>query len=115
VKAYLVLSTVPTQKKARELARALVQNRLAACVNIIPGLYSIFRWQGKIDKANEFLLLIKTTKPLFPALLNFLKNRHPYKVPEIVSLPIQGGNQEYLRWIETSVLPKADKVLRKTV
>jgi len=106
VKAYLVLSTVPTQKKARELARALVQNRLAACVNIVPGLHSIFRWQGKIDKANESLLMIKTTKALFPALLKFLKKRHPYQVPEIISLPIQSGNQEYLRWLETNVARK---------
>lgn len=114
MKAYLVLSTVPTQKKARELARALVQNRLAACVNIVAGLQSIFRWQGKIDKAYESLLLIKTTKPVFPALLKFLKNRHPYQVPEIISLPIQSGNREYLRWIETSVARKAQKVSKKT-
>ncbi len=103
MKAYLVLSTVPTQKKARELARALVQNRLAACVNIIPGLHSIFRWQGKIDKANESLLVIKTVKPVFPSLLKFLKKLHPYQVPEIIGFPIENGNREYLCWVEKSV------------
>jgi len=99
----LVLSTVPSPKTARKLALALVQNRLAACVNVVNGLDSFFWWQGKVDQARESLLVIKTTSSHFPRLVKFLKKQHPYEVPEIIGLPIEKGNREYLRWIEETL------------
>ena len=106
MKFYLVVSTVPSAKLARKLAISLVQNRLAACVNVVTGVASFFWWQGKIDKAREYLLLIKTSKPLFPRLLKFLRKHHPYQVPEIISFSIEKGNSEYLRWIEETLKRK---------
>lgn len=103
MKFYLVVSTVPSSATARKLALSLIQNRLAACVNVIPGVTSFFRWQGKIDTARESLLFIKTSKPLFPRLMRFLREHHPYQVPEIVSFLIEEGNPEYLRWIEETL------------
>ncbi len=103
MKFCLVLSTVPSPKIARKLALALVQNRLAACVNVIDDLASFFWWQGQADKARESLLVIKTAKSLFPRLVKFLKKQHPYQVPEIISLPIGKGNSEYLRWMEETL------------
>jgi periplasmic divalent cation tolerance protein len=99
----LVLSTVSNAEEARAIARALVEKELAACVNIVGPIQSIYRWQGGIEDAEEFLLLIKTTAAVFPALRDELKRLHSYEVPECIALGIEDGLPAYLEWIGESV------------
>jgi periplasmic divalent cation tolerance protein len=96
--AIAVLVTIP-EKEAEHLATMLVQERVCACVNIINGAKSIFWWQGKINQAEESLLIIKTKETLFGKLKTLIKNNHPYSVPEIVSFKMDQINQEYLEWL----------------
>lgn len=98
----VVLVTASSKKEAQKLASCLLQEKLAACVNVIDGVDSHFRWQGKIDKAKEALLMIKTKKPLFNKLQKRIKSLHSYEVPEIIALPIIAGNKKYLDWIDDS-------------
>ena len=98
----VVLITVPTKAKAKEIANFVILDKLAACVNIIPAVDSFFWWEKKIDMAKELLLVIKTKKKLFPELVKAVKSRHPYSVPEIIALPIISGNKKYLEWIDES-------------
>lgn len=98
-----VLVTVPTIRQAKNIARFLLSNKLAACVNIIPKIDSLFWWQKKVDKAKESLLIIKTQKKIFNKLVKAVKSKHPYDVPEIIALPIISGNKEYLEWIDESL------------
>lgn len=95
----LVLCTCPDEDSARQLSGFLVQERLAACVNIVNPISSIFAWQGKIDAERESLLLIKTTERAYSALEQAIKQQHPYDVPEIIAIPIQQGSADYLNWI----------------
>ena len=95
----LVLSTCPEAETARKLATALVEEHLAACVNILPGLTSVYPWQDRIETAEEHLLLIKTELAAFPDLEAFLKTHHPYELPEIVAVHIVRGSADYLDWI----------------
>ncbi|MGQ9735247.1 MAG: divalent-cation tolerance protein CutA [Thermaceae bacterium] len=95
----VVLITVPTEEKAKEIARALVGENLAACVNIVPGLTSIYRWKGEVVEDKELLLLVKTTTHRFPALRERVLALHPYTVPEIIALPIVEGHKDYLDWL----------------
>ncbi len=101
--AIVVLVTSPTAAQARRLADALVRQRAAACVNLVPGIRSLFWWQGKVDQARETLLIIKTTRRRFEPLRRLVRRLHPYEVPEIIALPIGQGHPPYLRWIEKSV------------
>ena len=94
-----VLSTVPGIKKARTLAGLLVSRRLAACVQIIPGLESHYRWRGKKETTREVLLLIKTQFSNYKKLEKTLLENHPYEVPEVICLPITKGSRSYLDWI----------------
>lgn len=94
-----VFCTVPTLEKARELAGLLVFEGLAACVSILPGLESHYRWQGAQETAKELLLLIKTRMALYKKLEKVLLKYHPYEVPEIICLPIVKGNKSYLAWL----------------
>ncbi|RUO24101.1 divalent-cation tolerance protein CutA [Aliidiomarina minuta] len=96
----LVLCTVPDQDTASQLARLVVEQKLAACVNIVPQLVSVYEWEGKIEQDNEVLLLIKTQAPCFEALQNLLQQAHPYDVPEIIALDINAGLPAYLNWIK---------------
>jgi periplasmic divalent cation tolerance protein len=105
VKYCCVLSTVPNIKKARELAGLLVSKGLAACVQILPGLESHYRWKGKKEASKEVLLLIKTKSSLYKSLEKNLLKNHPYEVPEIVCLPITQGSKSYLKWIDGEVTP----------
>ena len=107
---WLVLTTLPTQDAADALSAALIENRLAACVTILPASRSIYRWQGKIESAQEVPILIKTTCTRYPALEKTLRNLHPYEIPEIIAVPLTGGLPAYLAWVhaETSAAPPAD-------
>ena len=95
----VVLCTVPDSETAGKLGRGLVEAQLAACANIIPGLRSIYRWQGKVNDDPELLLVIKTTRSRFDALAAWIKQNHPYSEPEIIALPIEVGSPSYLAWI----------------
>ena len=97
----LVISTLPDQEKAQQLAYTLVEQRLAACVNILPSASSVYRWQGKVETANETIILIKTTMARYPALEAAIKELHPYELPEIIAVPLVAGLPAYLAWVET--------------
>lgn len=97
--ARVVLTTAGSQEEARKIANALVERRLAACVNIVPHVESIYRWQGKIETAEEWLLLIKTQAELFDRLRNAVKELHSYDLPECLMLEVADGSPEYLNWI----------------
>lgn len=99
----VVLITVPNKKEAQKISQKLVAAKLAACVNIVPSIESIYWWQGKIEKAKELLLVIKTLNKNVPALITQVKKLHSYTVPEIIALDIIKGNKDYLDWIETSL------------
>lgn len=96
----VVLCTCPEGDTATRLARGLVENRLAACVNVIPGLTSVYPWKGKIETDRETLLVIKTRAGRFAALQEYIHHHHPYELPEIVAVPIEQGSEAYLNWID---------------
>lgn len=93
--------TCPDLASAERLAGGIVERRLAACVNLVPGLVSIYRWQGAIERADEVLLLIKTTQARVPALTAFIAAEHPYEVPELIVQPVTAGHAPYLEWVRT--------------
>lgn len=99
----IVLTTAGSQDEARRIANTLVERRLTACVNIIPKAQSIYRWQGKIQEAEEWLLMIKSTAQLFEKLRDAIKELHPYELPECVSFAADNGSEEYVKWITESV------------
>ena len=99
----LVLTTAASQEEARRLAKTLVERRLAACVNIVPNMNSIYRWKEKVEESNEFLLLMKTTESAVPKLRDAIQELHSYEVPECIVLPIESGSEKYLNWIDESV------------
>lgn len=97
----VVLVTAPP-KKAASLAKGLVGAKLAACVNVVPGLVSHYRWEGKIQEDREALLVIKTRAALLKKVEAWVKKNHPYTVPEVLALPVAGGSKEYLDWLAAS-------------
>lgn len=99
----LVMVTAPNLKTARELARAVLVAHLAACANLIPKIESHYWWQGKIESSAEVLLLFKTTANRLAKLEQLILKKHPYDTPEFVGLPLQSGNERYLKWLEDSV------------
>ncbi len=99
----LVLITCPNQNQALKIKEVLLKKRLAACINLIEKVDSFFWWQGKIDAAQEVLLLIKTSKDLFDELCIEVKRIHGYSVPEIIAIPITKGNKEYLEWLKENL------------
>lgn len=96
---YLVLTTCPHEAAARGLAESLLGEQLAACVNILPGLRSIYRWKGRIEEGGELLLLIKTTQACYPRLEQHIRANHPYELPEIIAVDLAAGAADYLAWI----------------
>jgi len=98
----IALVTVPNREQAESIAEILVQERWAACVNILPSIHSIFHWQGDIAREEEVLLLAKSRRELFPALALRVKELHSYTLPEIIALPILEGSEDYLRWVKES-------------
>ncbi len=101
-KALIVLSTVPDRKTARRIARDLVEQKLAACVNQIGPIRSVYRWQGKLYDDPEYLLLIKTTRARAKALEKRIQKIHPYVLPEVIFATVSGGSGRYLNWIASA-------------
>lgn len=99
----VVLMTASSQEEAERIASALVADMLAACVNVIPGMTSIYRWQGKIQRDQECLLVAKTSRHVLNDLVRRVQGLHSYQVPEIIALPLVGGSEDYLRWLEGEV------------
>ncbi len=95
----VVLSTCASAEEAAKLARTLVEQRLAACVNILPGVRSVYRWKGAVEDAGEWLILIKSRRDLFDSLREAIEREHSYEVPEIIALPIVAGSESYLQWL----------------
>jgi periplasmic divalent cation tolerance protein len=104
----IVLSTTGSEEEARNIAQHLVERRLAACVNIVPQIESIYRWEGKVESSREWLLLIKTTAERFAAVRAAIQELHSYDLPECVALAIEDGSSGYLQWLENSVRVNAD-------
>ncbi len=107
----LVLCTCPDKDSAQTIAERLIDQRLAACVNILPGIQSIYSWQGKRESAQELLLVIKTTKNVYSALEKAITGLHPYELPEIIAVNIENGNAGYLNWISNYISKNANKNL----
>jgi len=101
----VVLVTAPDLETATGIARTLVTERLAACANVVPGLRSIYRWEGSVQDDAEVLLLLKTRAARCPALAARVKDLHPYEVPEVLELPVTGGSEAYLEWVRTESSP----------
>lgn len=100
----LVYCAVPSQEVASTIAQTVVREELAACVTVVPGLTSVYRWQGAVESASELLLLIKTREALFEKLRTRILSLHPYEVPEVIATPITQGHAPYLEWIDRSTL-----------
>ena len=98
----IVLVTAPDVEDGQKIARKLVSDQLAACVNLLPGMTSIYTWEGEICEESEVLLIIKTRADLFETLSLTVQAEHPYEVPEIIALPIIDGDRDYLKWLEES-------------
>lgn len=99
----VILVTAPDAKQAAAIASRLLNGKLVACANVLPGVSSTFWWEGKIDSADEVLLIVKTRAALLDAVIDAVREVHSYDVPEIIALPIIGGNAEYLKWIDEVV------------
>jgi len=95
-----VFMTAPSEETAAHIARSLVEDRLAACVQVLPGITSFYRWEGKIEEAAEWLILAKTTAERFDELKAKIESIHPYEIPEIVAVEVADGAQNYLKWVE---------------
>lgn len=102
----LIISTIDDRSRAEEISSTLVRERLAACVNIVPGVTSYYRWKGEVEKDSEIVLLIKTTEEASQKLMSRLKELHPYNTPEAILLDITGGLPDYLKWLEDSVMKR---------
>ena len=96
----LTLTTLPDRECALRLAETLVDQGLAACVNILPAVTSVYQWQGKRESAEEVLMLIKTTKHRYSAMQAAIREQHPYELPEIIAVPVEQGLAGYLEWVE---------------
>jgi periplasmic divalent cation tolerance protein len=99
----IVLCTAGSEDEARNIARHLVERQLAACVNLVPQIESVYRWQGKVESSQEWLLVIKSTAERFPAMRDAIRELHSYELPECISLIIEDGSAEYLDWLASSL------------
>jgi periplasmic divalent cation tolerance protein len=104
----LALTMCDSLEQAQTVARGLLEARLAACVNIVPGARSLYWWQGKIEEAGEWLLLIKSSRPLFGQLRRQIERTHSYQTPEIVALALVDGAEPYLAWLERELRPPSE-------
>jgi periplasmic divalent cation tolerance protein len=99
----LILTTAGSDSEAKQIATTLVERRLAACVNIVPRVASVYRWRGKVEAAEEFLLIIKTVKTQQEQVQTAIRELHSYELPECLAIAVEGGSTEYLEWITDSV------------
>lgn len=99
----IVLSTAGSEEEARKIANHLVESRLAACVNIVPQIESVYQWEGKVESGREWLLIIKTSAELFPAVRDAIRELHSYELPECIAINIEDGTSEYLDWLADSL------------
>ncbi|MEM4187846.1 MAG: divalent-cation tolerance protein CutA [Candidatus Hadarchaeum sp.] len=99
----IVLTTVKDRREANRISQALISEKLAACVSIVPNVASVYRWQGKIERSREIILVIKTSAKKIDRLMSRIKELHSYQVPEIISLKIQRGLPQYLKWLKESL------------
>ncbi len=99
----VVLITTATEEEAHNIAELLLNERKAACVNIVPRVDSLFWWRGKLDSTQESLLIVKTRVSLLSKIIELVKRSHSYEIPEIIALPIISGNEDYLNWIDSEV------------
>lgn len=99
----IVLTTTGSEDEARKIAQHLVENRLAACVNILPRVESIYRWQGKVESSREWLLVVKSTADKFAAVRDAIRELHSYDLPECIAIAIEEGSPQYLQWLGESV------------
>lgn len=104
----IVLSTAGSEDEARKIARHLVESRLAACVNIVPQVESIYRWQGQVETAREWLLFVKTSAERFPEVRDAIRQLHSYELPECIAISIEGGSLEYLQWLGSSLISEEE-------
>jgi periplasmic divalent cation tolerance protein len=104
----VVLCTFPDQDTAKQIGRSLVEEGLIACVNLLPGVQSIYRWEGKVESTGEVLTLMKTTEEGYARLEARLKALHPYEVPEIIALPAQGAETAYAKWVSDMTREKSE-------
>jgi periplasmic divalent cation tolerance protein len=102
----VVFCTFPDPETARKIGRAAVEQRYAACANLVPGLQSIYRWRGLVEQTIETLVIYKTSATRYPDLEAFLLRSHPYEVPEIIALPLSSGSASYLRWVLDNSVPE---------
>jgi periplasmic divalent cation tolerance protein len=102
----VVLSTCGSLKEAQELAHELVEKRLAACVNIVPGVRSVYRWKDAIEEEEEVLLVVKTSRPLLEELRNEILRLHSYEVPEVIALEVVDGSEAYMAWLDRELAHK---------
>ena len=103
-----VMTTVPTREVADQIAASLVQQRLAACVQVIGPISSTYRWQGAVETGQEWLCLAKSRRNLYPQLEEAIRRLHPYEVPEILAVPLVAGSAAYLAWLDASVSPQGN-------
>ena len=101
--AVVVFVTASSQEEANKIAQLLLDRKKAACINIVPRVDSMFWWQGKPDSAQESLLIIKTKASVLTEIVNLVREAHSYEVPEIIALPVVGGSEDYLKWIDDEV------------
>lgn len=104
----VIFITAAGEEEARRIARLLLDQKKVACVNIVSRVDSLFWWQGKLDSAQETLLIAKTRASLVPEIVAMVKQAHSYELPEIIALPVIGGNEDYLKWIDSVVQPEQE-------
>ncbi len=105
-KSIIILTTVSSKGEGESIASKLVEEKLAACVNILPKMASVYRWENKINKDDEFLLIIKTAEHLEQEVYDYIRDNHSYKVPEIITLDIKNIDKKYATWLNSSIKPK---------
>lgn len=104
----LILTNVPDETAAHAIARLLVEQKLAACVNLLPGVRSVYRWQGAVEEASEVTMLIKSTQQRYAELEAAIRQAHPYEMPEIIATPVTAGLQAYLDWVGAETKKEID-------
>ncbi len=110
----LVLTNAPDREVARRLADGLVAARLAACVNLLAECTSVYRWKGAVETASEVPVLIKTRAALFPEVEAFILGHHPYEVPEVIAVPVDGGSPAYLQWLAQETQPEPPRAVERS-